>query len=311
MSKVLDVSPKLGEYMLRGWVLTDDICSQCSKIPLLRAPGHPVSWFCAACDCTFSQLPAPGGLPGPSRPQEVPNMPSSPSFTSSSHLTRASTPPTEVSDALSSPTFAPPVDTEEILRRRQQSDTASAEIGKRMLKGWAMLADECPNTHCYGIPLVRPPKAGGEKDPRKECVICSTVYVYEKDAMGQDRLVPVVSPVLREQVLQQPQVQPTLEPITVPRQQENAVQIISNMARPSPHAQMPRGSSSTYTALEISAQSLELSLHSLSDRLNSLSSSAVVEPTLIAQTAEAISKVSLALTQVKQLQWSEEQARGS
>ena len=29
-----------------------------------------------------------------------------------------------------------------------------------------MLADECPNEHCYGIPLVRPPLPGG-KDPRK------------------------------------------------------------------------------------------------------------------------------------------------
>lgn len=36
-----------------------------------------------------------------------------------------------------------------------------------MLKGWAMLADECPGSDCYGIPLVRPPKAGGSIDPRK------------------------------------------------------------------------------------------------------------------------------------------------
>jgi uncharacterized Zn finger protein (UPF0148 family) len=53
------------------------------------------------------------------------------------------------------------------MRRRQQSDAASIEIGKRLLKGWAMLADECPNGGCYGIPLVRPPKVGNEKDPRK------------------------------------------------------------------------------------------------------------------------------------------------
>lgn len=30
-----------------------------------------------------------------------------------------------------------------------------------------MLAEECPNEYCYGVPLVRPPKAGGGKDPRK------------------------------------------------------------------------------------------------------------------------------------------------
>lgn len=82
-------------------------------------------------------------------------------------MSRSSTPPTDISSALSSPTFAPPIDTAETLRRRQQSDAASSEIGKRLLKGWAMLADECPNPRCYGVPLVRPPLAGGGKDPRK------------------------------------------------------------------------------------------------------------------------------------------------
>lgn len=72
---------------------------------------------------------------------------------------------------VSSPTFALPVETAESLRRREQSDAASSEIGKRLLKGWAMLAEECPNVICYGVPLVRPPKAGGGKDPRMACPI--------------------------------------------------------------------------------------------------------------------------------------------
>ena len=80
-----------------------------------------------------------------------------------------STPPTEVSSALSSPTFAVPMNTHEASRRRQQSDAAAAEMSKRLLKGWAMLADECPNNECYGIPLLRPPRVGGDKDPRKVC----------------------------------------------------------------------------------------------------------------------------------------------
>lgn len=56
-----------------------------------------------------------------------------------------------------------------MIRRRQQSDHASTEIGKRLLKGWSMLGEECPNTRCYGVPLVRPPKTGIDKDPRKVC----------------------------------------------------------------------------------------------------------------------------------------------
>lgn len=94
---------------------------------------------------------------------------SSSTVSSTSHGSRPSTPPTDLSSTLSSPTFAPPVETEDMIRRRQQSDQASTEIGKRLLKGWTMLADECPNTRCYGVPLVRPPKTGIDKDPRKVC----------------------------------------------------------------------------------------------------------------------------------------------
>ena len=70
-----------------------------------------------------------------------------------------------------------------------------------------MLAEECPNSACFGVPLVRPPKAGGGKDSRKvhhsrtlraarllnttsqECVICHGVYVSEKGASGYENLV--------------------------------------------------------------------------------------------------------------------------
>jgi hypothetical protein len=85
---------------------------------------------------------------------------------------RPGTPPTDVSSALSSPTFAAqPENTPELTRRREQSDRASSEIALRLLKGWAMLAEECPNPLCFGVPLVRPPKSGGRKDPRKVIVL--------------------------------------------------------------------------------------------------------------------------------------------
>lgn len=88
---------------------------------------------------------------------------------SRSRFSVTSTPPTEPLSLPSSPGFTLPEETEEARRRREQSDAATAEIGKRLLGGWAMLADVCPNTQCYGIPLVRPPMAGGGKDPRKVC----------------------------------------------------------------------------------------------------------------------------------------------
>ncbi|KIK98758.1 hypothetical protein PAXRUDRAFT_646635 [Paxillus rubicundulus Ve08.2h10] len=185
MSNVINVSNKFGEYMLKGWVLTDCLCPapSCRGVPLLRSPKaqEPVAYYCANCD-------------GPLKIQNGDGAQSQSSSTASStsHGSRPSTPPTEFSSTLSSPTFAPPVETEETIRRRQQSDQASTEIGKCLLKGWAMLGEECPNSRCYGVPLVRPPKSGSDKDPRKECVVCGTVYVTD-ETEGWQRLVPVSS----------------------------------------------------------------------------------------------------------------------
>ena len=67
-----------------------------------------------------------------------------------------STPPTDVTPPPSPPFVLPPP-SEEMIQRRAQSDRASQEIGSRMLRGWTMLADECINPTCYGIPLVRSP----------------------------------------------------------------------------------------------------------------------------------------------------------
>ncbi|KII94782.1 hypothetical protein PLICRDRAFT_148974 [Plicaturopsis crispa FD-325 SS-3] len=332
MSAINDISGKLGEYMLKGWVLTDTTCPNpgCS-IPLMRSPAarSPVVHFCANCDGDPATKNA--GSVAPTAPQPIPQP--SPSVSSSSvAISRTSTPPTELSSTLSSPTFAPPIDTEESLRRRQQSDAASSEIGKRLLKGWAMLADECPNPRCYGVPLVRPPKAGGGRDPRKECVICSTVYVDERDLDGWDRLVAVGSDGVREEAStsqatgstprdkgkavardETPQVRKHALPSTSsPLLQETkkplasvhpAASVIPTLYHP------PASSSSTSSALDVSARSLELTLHSLSEKLTFLAGGqTLLDPSAIALTADAISKVTQALTQVKALQWNEGQA---
>lgn len=151
-------------------VLTDNVCSKCGKVPLMRSPSGPILYFCANCDGSPSRASQHGPQPSQSaasshRTATIPSPRSGSSYDSSSHgASRPSTPPTELYSQLSFDAE----DTEEILRRREQSDHASTEIGKLLLKGWTMLADECPNSQCYGIPLVRPPK--GDKDPRKVCL---------------------------------------------------------------------------------------------------------------------------------------------
>ncbi|KIJ70174.1 hypothetical protein HYDPIDRAFT_104849 [Hydnomerulius pinastri MD-312] len=313
MSNVIDVSSKLGEFMLKGWVLTDSPCPapSCRGVPLLRSPKgqEPVVYYCANCD-------------GPPRIQGVGGAQSQSSSTvsSMSHGSRPSTPPTEFSSTLSSPTFAPPVDTEEMIRRRQQSDQASTEIGKRLLKGWAMLGEECPNARCYGVPLVRPPKSSGDRDPRKECVICGTVFITE-DSEGWQRLVPVTSvPSTSEQSSSgttrqsgssnkgksavrnspQPLQLPTLDPpLQTPKL---TVDLTHRMTTELRDTQLLAALPISTVTNDAPTQALELALGALSERLTM----ACANPTLldlssVAATADAISKVAQALAQVKQL----------
>ncbi|KAJ7937131.1 hypothetical protein B0H13DRAFT_199310 [Mycena leptocephala] len=304
-----DVSGILGQYMLKGWVLTDRTCptSGCS-VPLMRSPTgmSPVIHFCASCDGGPDSIRPPAALPD-----------SSASVSSSSHFSRPSTPPTEVSSTLSSPVFAPPVETEESRRRREQSDEASAAIGQRLLKGWAMLADECPNARCFGVPLVRPPKAGGEKDPRKECVICKTVYITEVDWAGRERLVPedskqVPTPVtgnkgkVRELEIEDPKSRALHQkPSSATLQDPPAIihasgQIAASLMQ----------ANTMLSTLDESAQGLESTLRALSGRLTSLTAGQS-DLSSIGSVADTISKVVHALGQVKQLQWAEQHAGSS
>ncbi|KZT24444.1 hypothetical protein NEOLEDRAFT_1134806 [Neolentinus lepideus HHB14362 ss-1] len=342
MARVIDVSSKLGEYMLKGWVLTDRACPKGCNVPLMRSPNGstPVVHFCANCDGD----PNGASLSSTSSSMRPPfdhAAPSSPSLAPSTHYSRASTPPTEISSALSSPTFAPPMDMAETIRRRQQSDAASVEIGKRLLKGWAMLADECPNTGCYGIPLVRPPKLGGGKDPRKECVACGTVYV--EDANGWDRLVPMdASSEQQQNVPSSSIITPSAGPSKRrPSSQdkgkgvayENTPQIAQRSLMPAMASNMPDSVSrfelpqSQYhcsvpplaietgsgpSSLQVSGQALETALIALSDRLVRLSTLPdMLDPSSIGQTANAINSVIQALSQAKQLQTQASVSRSS
>ncbi|KAL1723332.1 hypothetical protein EV715DRAFT_286203 [Schizophyllum commune] len=318
---------KMGEYMLKGWVLTDKTCSTVNcPVPLMRSPNGqtPVVHFCTRCHG------GPEGIGAPSAAASTTSA--STSIASASHISRASTPPTELSNESSFEDFVLPPETEESRRRREQSDTASTEIGKRLLKGWAMLADECPSTNCWGVPLVRPPKAGGEKDPRMECVICGNVYISERSAAGVDTLVAQSSP----SVTATPAPAATSGPSALPRGavvQEYGINAnyastpslfasyqptdsVPPRTAPPPHPAPPtfvseQAPSNVYapsdptgpSSVKASIVALELSLKTLSQKLTSLCSSGGSAAS-ISSTAEAIDKAAHALQTCKQLEWS-------
>ncbi|KIK48638.1 hypothetical protein CY34DRAFT_20590 [Suillus luteus UH-Slu-Lm8-n1] len=294
-ASIVDVSSKLGEYMIKGWVLTDTTCSSpaCCGVPLMRSPnnGLPVTHFCPVSSTATSTQS---------------NSSSTDSSSTYESNSRPSTPPTEVSSALSSPTFAPPIDTEETIRRRQQSDQASAEIGKRLLKGWAMLGEECPNIRCYGIPLVRPPKSGEERDPRKECVICGTLYVTDVSE-GWQRLVPI-SPAIEAGSSSGTGNSMSSISMTLGSRDKGKAVMRSIPSQSSPllpasesskHANVP--STNAITAYS-PAQALKLSLDAMSQRLAQICETAnQMDVVSIASAADAINKVAQALSQVRQL----------
>lgn len=67
----------------------------------------------------------------------------------------------------------------------------------------------------------------------------------------------------------------------------------------------------TFQTLDTTAATLERSMRALTEKLGFFTSGPNVDAVMIGQTADAISKVSQALTHVKQLSWSEKQALGS
>jgi len=311
----MEISNTLGEYMLKGWVLTDNVCptSGCN-VPLMRSPAAqtPTVNFCANCD-------APSSV-------NVSKTPLSSALSeSTSHYSRSSTPPTEISEIPSSPDFTLPPESAETARRREQLDLASAKIGKKLLQGWAILSDECPNLSCFGVPLVRPPGLGGEKDPRKLCVICGNTYKTEIDTFGQQTLrlenapsaaSPSSSPMCYSKpsaqgntekvpANQSPTIRAPVPPRPLPPPRLQAPEPLTTVAPQHPTTSMLSAAESSYAELEETRHALQRTLQSLNRRLDSLSSSHVIHPDSVALAADAVTKVVQALSQVRQQQWYE------
>ncbi|WWD18923.1 hypothetical protein CI109_103379 [Kwoniella shandongensis] len=170
MSQLDQTSAILGEYMLKGWTLTDLHCSDCRSTPLMREPaaiaqreGRERIQFCALCDGRpEGRVLAPTTAPTSAPPAQR-SIPST-----STSLASTSTPaPAQTSNGLSQ-------------QDRAQSDDAVSSISTLLLKGYALLGENCPNPTCRGIPLVGyPRRPDGSKDGRKMCVACDGRWVAE------------------------------------------------------------------------------------------------------------------------------------
>ncbi|KAL7423484.1 hypothetical protein Q5752_001064 [Cryptotrichosporon argae] len=149
MSQLEQTSAILGEYMLKGWTLTDLHCDRCRTTPLMREPAASASkegrariQFCATCD---------GGPARPAAPAA--SAPSSSSSSSPRPPARAAAPPSDPADSISA----------------------------LLLRGHVLLDETCPNIACRGVPLV-----GHPDRRRKECVNCGTGWVVGEPGPGAE-----------------------------------------------------------------------------------------------------------------------------
>ncbi|OWZ77610.1 hypothetical protein C365_03946 [Cryptococcus neoformans Bt85] len=166
MSQLENVSAILGEYMLKGWTLTDLHCSECKTTPLMREPSAIAErdnreriQFCALCD---------------GRPEgRVAARPAPP-------ISRSTAEPSS-SSAMASQTIQAPDSQAQSKASASEPDPAES-ISNLLLKGYSLLGENCPNPSCRGIPLVGyPRKADGSKDGRKMCVSCGGRWVEESN----------------------------------------------------------------------------------------------------------------------------------
>ncbi|KAH7344589.1 hypothetical protein B0J17DRAFT_6948 [Rhizoctonia solani] len=224
-------------------------------------------------------------------------MSSSSSTTGRNMYSRDSTPATNISP-VGSDDFVLPPPSEETLRRRAQSDRASTEIGNRMLKGWAMLAEECPNDECWAIPLVRFPRVrpGAEPDPRKECVICGTVYVNDENGeLVAQRATPSRTTTAPPPWSNQPRgtVTPTPQSVTqnAPRPSTTSTSTVAGpTTNRTPVAQyLPK--SSTASPFGPAEEALGGALEALSQRMIQISLGTDINIKQVKETAEAMETV--------------------
>jgi uncharacterized Zn finger protein (UPF0148 family) len=140
--------------LLQGWTLLNETCP-ISDFPLLRSPKGDIVWSVRCqCEITTEAQAKQRGLVDTKYDAR-----SSPHDISSSSSTARSTIAND-EDSLIYPTSAPSNTID--ARRRAQKEAArsrqSALISQKLLQGWKMLSETCPETH--SVPLMEEPRTG-------------------------------------------------------------------------------------------------------------------------------------------------------
>jgi len=172
-----------------------------------------------------------------------------------------------------------------------------------------MLADECPSSTCYGVPLVRPPTTGRDKDPRKECVVCGTVYVTETEKKVVEGSGATAKG--KEKTSESPAVHAVVGPASPASKVTHSDPVFpatssfpqgSNPPVPTfPSRAFSNPIPTSDDTLANSSKALGATLDALSQRLMLLSGQTFLDPVTISQTADAIAKTGQALAVINML----------
>jgi uncharacterized Zn finger protein (UPF0148 family) len=115
---------RIGDYLLKGWVLTDQGCTRCN-IPTMRTKDRQQVGFCVLCDDKLNPIPL-------NLDENVP-----------------------LNNTLDESVYEEDLD--ELLASVDQNIPkvdVSALLGQKLLQGWTMMEDICPRDMCVGVNLL-------------------------------------------------------------------------------------------------------------------------------------------------------------
>ncbi|KAI8893918.1 hypothetical protein BC833DRAFT_606836 [Globomyces pollinis-pini] len=147
---------RMGNYLLKGWVLTDLPCDRCN-IPTMRTKSKSKVGFCCLCDDEISPIP-------------LTSLTISNNVSNDVELQEIETLNSEFNNQtlVDNETFD--FDSPEMMEKREENDRVTALLGKKLLQGWTMLQDNCPTC---SIPLMR------TKTKDILCVGCEKKYILQ------------------------------------------------------------------------------------------------------------------------------------
>ncbi|KYR00235.1 Sjogrens syndrome scleroderma autoantigen 1 family protein [Tieghemostelium lacteum] len=217
MSATKDISKILGEKLLLGWVMLNDVCAKCVVVPLLEDRSQK-KIHCLSCNRSFKRegndifeikyVDAPVKEPVITNTTNNNNFKKIDISDSNKLISEAVLKynnyqfngEDDYDDEEDDDYYSQPLSEEEkkqIELRMQKSDQVSTKIGEFLLLGWTLLSDLCPNDNCLGVPLLK-----NNKEQKYHCVSCSRNVLDISELKSTPQQVVPIQPDIKPQLIE-------------------------------------------------------------------------------------------------------------